>query len=381
MGLGGFLQDLLGSKNTFQAQPMQLDKVDYSKGIDEAQKAAIGSLNAGAGAGEMQKTLAQKLMEQAEGTGPSLAQMQLKEASENALKGQIGAIASQRGMNPAQAARAAALIGSQQQQALAGQGAQLRLQEQMQKQQLLNQALQAQRQLDISQQGANVGTLGTFGQLSQAQQNAALENYWNAQKINAGVEAQNVAGANALMGGLLQAGAGLGAASITSGGSLFGGGGGGSSAGAGGTFGLMGRGQSSPRMSLFGGNTPQLAEGGQVDEATPADYSGDPEFRTVRVSPGEKVVNSDGSVMKVPGKAKHPGDDERNDTVVADLRRDSIVVPRTKSGDKEKMIEFLKHIKESSKKKSDLQELMDAHKEIQEKLEDLKYKMGKWRPK
>jgi hypothetical protein len=126
----------------------------------------------------------------------------------------------------------------------------------------------------------------------------------------------------------------------------------------------------------------QYAEGGVIgDDATPADYNGAPEMRRVAVSPGEAVVNPDGKVMKVPGKANVPGDHPANDTVIADLRQDSIVVPRSKSGDKEKIIEFMKHVKEASKKKSDLQALMDSHNDIKQKLEDLKYKMGKYRPK
>lgn len=345
MGLGDFLQNILGSKTTFQAQPMQLDKTDYTRAMNEAQKEAIASLNLGAGAGEMQKSLAQQLMEQSQGQAPSLAQMQLKEASEAALRNQIGAIASQRGMNPAQAARTAAMMGAQQQQTLAGQGAQLRLVEQAQKQQQLAQALQSQRQLDIAQQAENRGLMGTTGQLSAAQKQMELENYWNAQKINAGIAQANTQQANQLLGSIISGASSVGA----------------SAAGA-----------------AHGGEVGELIG---PDEATPADYSGDPKFRTVAVSPGEKVVNSDGSVMKVPGKAEYKGDDPRNDTVIADLRRDSIVVPRTKSGDKQKMIEFLKHVKESSKKKSDLEELLNTHKEISDKLEELKYKMGKYRPK
>lgn len=73
MGLGDILGGILGSKNTFSAQPMNLDTVNYNKGIEEAQKAALGNLQAGSEAGGMQKSLAQQLMEQSQGQGPSLA--------------------------------------------------------------------------------------------------------------------------------------------------------------------------------------------------------------------------------------------------------------------------------------------------------------------
>jgi hypothetical protein len=260
----------------------------------------------------------------------------------------MAVIGSQRGLNPAQAARAIAMQGESQGQILANQAAQLRNQEQqqslarqLQQQQLLSQTLQGQRGLDISQQGQNINMLGTTGQLSQAEKNAQMENYWNAQRINAGVAAQNAQANNQIIGGLISGAAGIGAAAAG-----------------------------------------KKAHGGFVgDDATPADYNGAPAMRRVAVSPGEKVVNADGYVMKVPGKAKHPGDDERNDTVIADLRRDSIVVPRSKSGDKEKMIEFMKHVKQSSKKKSDLQQLLESHNDIKQKLDELQYKMGKWTPK
>jgi len=384
MGLGDFLGNIFGSKNTFSSQPMNLDKVDYNTGIKQAQETALANMNAGAEAGQMQKTLAQQLAEQSQGQGQSLAQMQLQQASDQNLKNQAALIGSQKGMNPAQAARAVAMQGASQGQNLANQAAQLRLNEQLQKQKLLQETLQGQRGQDIGLLGAQTNLYGTAGQLGGSQQQRELENYWNNQKINAGVAEQNAKSNNAIMGGLFG-----GAASILAGpaggalSGLFSGGG-----NAGGysmpTLGSSaGYGSAPSGNSRFGlGANTNFAFGGAIDpDATPADYNGSPEMRRVAVSPGEKVVNPDGDVMKVPGKAKYKGDDERNDMVIADLRRDSVVIPRSKSGDKEKMIEFLKHVKESSKKKSDLQELLDTHKDISDKLEELKYKMGKYRPK
>jgi len=366
--LGDLLGSILGSKNTYSAQPMNLDKVDYNKGIEEAQKATLANINAGAEAGAMQKSLAQQLMEQSQGQGPSLAQMQLQQGADQNIKNQAALIASQRGMNPAQAARAVAMQGAAQGQNLANQAAQLRLNEQLQKQQLLSQTLQGQRGQDIGLLGAQTGLLGTSGQLGGSQQQRELENYWNAQKINADIASQNAKSSNALMGGLIG-----GAASILAGpaggalGGLFGGGDGG---------GAIPSSNSFTMPSLGSSSFSRFAHGGQIETDSP-----NPEMSRVLVSPGEKVVNPDGKVMDVPGKAKYKGDDERNDTVIADLRKDAIVVPRTKSGDKEKMIEFLKHIKQSSKKKSDLQELLDSHNEIKQRLDEMNYKMGKWTPK
>jgi hypothetical protein len=386
MGLGDFLQNILGSRNTFSAQPMQMGQIDYSKQMDEAQKNAIAGMGASANAANMNQALAQQLMAQASGEGPSLAQMQLQQASDQNLKNQAGLIASQRGMNPNQVARAVAMQGASTGQDLANKSAQLRLQEQLEKQRLLQSGLLGQQQI-----GGNL--YGTTGQLQQGQNDQNLRNYWNSKQIEADVAKQNTAGANALTSGLLGAGASILAG--PAGGALFGGGG--MSSGfqmpsMGSAFKMAGNSggfQSNPlgvntsfSSSLNPADFNQYAEGGVIgDDATPADYNGAPEMRRVAVSPGEAVVNPDGKVMKVPGKAKVPGDSPKNDTVIADLRQDSIVVPRSKSGDKEKIIEFMKHVKEASKKKSDLQELMDTHNDIKQKLEDLKYKMGKYRPK
>jgi len=335
MGLGDFLQNILGSKNTFSAQPMQMGQIDYTKQMDEAQKNAIAGMGASTNAANMNQALAQQLMAQANGEGPSLAQMQLQQASDQNLKNQAGLIASQRGMNPNQVARAVAMQGASTGQDLANKSGQLRLQEQLEKQKLLQSGLLGQQQI-----GGNL--YGTTGQLQQNQNDQNLRNYWNSKQIEADVAKQNTAGANALTGQLLGAGASI----------------------------LAG-----PAKGAF-------FDGGVIDDdATPADYNGSPEMRRVAVSPGEAVVNPDGKVMKVPGKAKVPGDHPANDTVIADLRQDSIVVPRSKSGDKEKIIEFMKHVKEASKKKSDLQELMDTHNDIKQKLDELSYKMGKYRPK
>lgn len=345
MGFADFLGNVLGSKNTFQAQPMKLDTQDYGSAIKAGQAAAIGSLNAGELTGQRQKSLADRLAEQAEGQGPSLAQLQLQQAADQNIRNQAALIASQRSMNPSQAARAIAMQGASQGQNLASQSAQLRLNEQMAKQQLLAQTLEAQRGQDITQQGANTQMFQTSGQLGQGQQELALRNYLAAQEINAGVAAGNVAAKNQLLGSLISSGSQVGA----------------KMAGA-----------------AHGGKIAELVG---EDYPTPADYSGVQDFHTVRVSPGEKVVNPDGKVLDVPGKAKYKGDDERNDTVIADLRRDAVVIPRTKSGDKKKMMEFLKHVKQSSKKKSDMQAIMEENHALKQKLEELRYKMGKYSPK
>jgi hypothetical protein len=117
---------------------------------------------------------------------------------------------------------------------------------------------------------------------------------------------------------------------------------------------------------LFGGAasalTSFLAHGGLVRAA---------------LSPGEKVISPDGTMTTVPGNAQFPGDDYRNDNVVADLRENSIVVPRSHAGNNEKVIEFLSHMKSSDKKKSSLEDILSSHQELKEKLAEISEKLGK----
>lgn len=159
---------------------------DYGGTIDTSQQAARAASIQASRTGDEQTRLAQMLQAQALGQGPSLAQLQLQQATQANAAAGAGAIASQRGLNPALAAR---LISQQQaagNQQAAGQAAQLRMQEQLGAQNQLAQALSAQRQGDVSQLAANSGLLGQAGGL---ENQASL----GASNINAGVSQQNTA--------------------------------------------------------------------------------------------------------------------------------------------------------------------------------------------
>ena len=90
-----------------------------------------------------------QLQGQVAGEGPSLADMQLKKAGEQNLKQQMAAMASQRGGNPALAARQAANMAAEQGQNIAAQSSQMRLQEQRGAQEQLAGLTQAARGQDI----------------------------------------------------------------------------------------------------------------------------------------------------------------------------------------------------------------------------------------
>jgi hypothetical protein len=318
MGLFGGLQDLLGSKNTYHVDPLNLNQFDYNEAMKKAQEAALGSINQGNAAGQNQATLNQQLMDQANGVGPSLAQLQLQQASDDNIKNQAGLIASQRGMNPANAARAIALSGANQGQQLANQSAQLRLQEQLQKQQLLAQGLASQRGQDIGQQGANASLFGLTGQLNQGQNAQNMQNYYAAHGINAGVEAQNVAGANQLGGQLIGAGS-----------------------------------------AILAGPVGAKYAGGEVDTSLNL------------VSPGEKIIEPDGDVKSVGGTPRVPGDHPANDTVPVFLEDGTVVVPRSKAKNKKEMFDFLQSVKGKQKPSDELKDLLVKREQINARLKDI----------
>jgi len=98
---------------------------------------------------QYQLGLAQQLQQQANGTGPSLAQMQLQQATDQSLNNSLAAIRANGGPNGALNARTAALAGSQQLGAMGQNSAILRLQEQQQAQQALAGLANQGRQLDL----------------------------------------------------------------------------------------------------------------------------------------------------------------------------------------------------------------------------------------
>lgn len=159
---------------------------NYGGQISEQQK-MLGQAQQG------QLSLAQALQGQAAGTGPNAALGMLQKGSEEAIKRSAGALASQRGINPALAQRLASQQAAEQGQQAAQAGA-------------IMQAQQSQQAL--GQLGNVYGQLG--GQAIQGQdvvQRALAQQ--NA--VNAGIEAANTEMGGRVVGGLMQgAGAYLG---------------------------------------------------------------------------------------------------------------------------------------------------------------------------
>lgn len=190
---------------------------------------------------QQQLSLAQQLSAQAQGQGPSLAQGQLRAASDRALSQQLALAAQAR--TPAQGAlarRLAARQAGEQQQALAGQSAQLRLQEQLQAQQALagvagqargqdvqtagletqaqqfNIQQQLQRDLANQQAALQAEQLRNQALATAAGQQAQFQNVLLGQaQLDQQAEAARQAQQSQILGGILQGGAAIGAAALS----------------------------------------------------------------------------------------------------------------------------------------------------------------------
>lgn len=235
----GFVSSLFGSKNTFQSNPFYIDinGAQQQQGIGSAaggpyQSAIQGALSGAPDFGQMggqafgqananMNGLVQQLQDQANGQGPSLAQNQLKEGTDRTANLAAGAIASQRGINPALAARMITQQQANANQQAAGQSADLRMQEQMAARQQLANVLGQQMQGGLGAGGLGNQFLGTVGQLGQGQQQLSQQDYLNARnrgleaaianqrqqmtadQINAGVAGQNAQINGGIAGGIL----------------------------------------------------------------------------------------------------------------------------------------------------------------------------------
>lgn len=201
MGLGDWLGGLFGTNNNYNATA----PVNAYQASDNGASAQIGGAYANAqnNYGQQQNYI-NMLQQQASGQGgPSVAAQLLQQQTQSNNQGAASLVASQRGLNPALAARMGLNAQAMNNQASAQSGALLRSQEQLQSQGLLGQAL--------GQQGSqNLQLLGQANQASQgaqqinagiAGQNAQLQ--LGAEQINAGVASQNATTDAGLVGGLL----------------------------------------------------------------------------------------------------------------------------------------------------------------------------------
>jgi len=290
-GLAGTKVDpasVKAAQSTFQAQQAGLDEISGygnavaggAQGVQAAQTAA-GQTAAG------QKALAAQLAQQVLGQGPNPALEQLKQTTGQNIQQATGMIASQKGINPAMAARVAALAGANANQTAAGQAATQTAQQQLSAQNLQAQSLSTQRAQDIAQQQASLGLMTGAGQLQQGQNTQRIQNLAQAQTLNQSTAAQNAA--LATQAGTINAELANQAATQNAGTN---------------TAILSGI------LSGVSGNASSLlAKGGTIPKRSIDFRTGGP----------------------VPGKARVPGDSEVNDTVPALVSPGEIVIPRSKA--------------------------------------------------
>lgn len=233
LGTGKFKTDVYEVNPNVANIPGYADMQGRLQG--EAETAAQGNgiqLNKGQSnqtrAGQMD--LAGALTQQANGQGPSLAQGQLRQATDRNIAQALALGASQRGMGAAGGLRAIADQRAQIGQQAASDSSQLALNEQMQARNQLGQVLTGARGQDIAVAGQDAQLASQMTQfytsqglsLAQAQQQAAMQleqlksnNYNTVQGINSGAynnAAQNRFGVGKAIAGAAGGGAGAGAA-------------------------------------------------------------------------------------------------------------------------------------------------------------------------
>lgn len=357
----GFINKLFQGNSDFQAS------TSLPTGVTNNQANVGGGLNSliqqltGNGAGSQQQ-FAQYLQGQLNGTGPSLANAQLKQALNQNVNQGAAQIASTRGINPALAARQIMQNTAAANQGAVQQGNQNRIQEQ------LNAGNQEGNLL--GQENSAVGTLGGIQNTQNAQN---LQNTLTGEQLNQQTQAQN-AGQNASTAGGLLGGLSGAAALLNEGGEVKGYAGGGPVVAG---SGIGDTGVASVDPLAYGSAAPGIKSGfdaitkemktptkpEEMDLTDPLTVAGDqgeapmvPEASPMMGMPDAGPTELAAHGGRITGKAKVGGDSPANDTVPAMLSPGEEVLPRSVTMSKdapERAKKFVEHIKKEHKKKED----------------------------
>lgn len=377
MGLGDFLSGILGTNNDFQAQSPYTSADVTSQ--SQQQQGLYGQ----------QQQLAQALMAQSQGQGPNPALSQLRQTTDQNSQLASGLLASQRGLNPALAARMAAQQQTTANQQAGGQAA----------------TLSAQQQLGA--QGQLSGLYGQMGSQNLQQQGLMNQSLMGAQAINANVASGNQQVNAGIAGGLMNAVGSAGGA--VSGGKWQGGriqgyAGGGMVGGGSPPFMGVGSYTGSPQagaynslldsaMGLSGaitgaGTLPAMspavqALGGGIAEAGGKGFR---DFVSGLKDTGTSMAGGDAGDMggfaamaseggQVAGKANVPGDSPKNDTVPTMLSPGELVIPRSHAQNASDAKAFIDALMAKEKKKAGPQgyaAVIAAHRELGKALQAVK---------
>lgn len=346
--------------NNFQAQAPNFPTVDFTTAIRGALNnggptmipATQGGLDQNAFAqalmgrgntayGQEQNLIGQ-LQQEAAGNGPGaqLAQQQLKQATENNIKQSSGMLASQKGINPALAARLIGQNAAATNQQAVGQGMNLGLQQQLAARQQLGGMLG--NDLGLNTSGA-ANLLGTAtGQSIQQELGTGALDLQKLGLLISGGQGQNNLGVNAgLSTNAVNAGVAAG--------------------------------------NQNAGNIGQQIQGGVASQNTGIKGQLEGGLINAAGSAGAAALGASGGA-KIPGKAKYDGDDPRNDVVNAKLSPGEVVIPRSAANDPEKAAEFVRALKGGDKPKSQAKgygKILEKHRELQKKMAELEALIGR----
>lgn len=288
-----------------------LPAISTGQGIFENQ---IGRANQILG---QQGDLASQLRAQSMGEGPNIAALQLKQATDRNAAQAAGQIASQRGMNPALAARLIAQNQAAANQQAAGQAGLLRAQQQLAAQgQLAN--VYGQQAGQTLQAGSIANQNLGINQQALAQQNADIvKARGEADRINAEMAKQRAEQSQGVIGGLMSGIGTLGASLLKPAASVA----------TGGASNILSMG-SKPLMIAY--------EGGEADPYKKAAETISKSVSPEAASAFAKAFKAHGGPIEdfrdgghVPGKGILPGDHPENDTVPAMLSPKEVVLPRS----------------------------------------------------
>ncbi len=321
-GLAGAVGNVLGTSNSFQANPgtntAQLQGAyDSATGAVNNANNLAGTLAPGVNQGAAsQAGLTQQLRDQSMGIGPNPAQSRLNENTGQNIAQQAALAASTRGAgsNPGLTALTAGNVGSNIQQNSVGQAATLQAQQQL--------AAQAQLQnLAGTQVGQGINSVGMQNQANQGEQSILQGANDSANKINAQVSQGNQDQSGDLLGGIGSALGGIGGFLV----------GGPAGAAAGSSIG----------GSLF-------AEGGQVPEHLIHMASIYHPHHLQKKAPAQSAPTNVGEKLKaggkVPGKPKVNHNAYKNDIVSAKLSPGEVVIPLDVINDKGKLGQMARFI-------------------------------------
>jgi hypothetical protein len=197
------------SNVTGQQADLSQNQTNFGDAILRAQKLANESVHNQGYVSDQGNALIQALQAQAAGQGPSIAQNQLNQTTEQNVNRGVAQAASAKGVDPALAARMGLDATAQANQAAAGQGATLRAQERLGALGQLGGAIGQQSQTNLGLAGLGGQMASNFGQLQNQQNANAIDNAMRAQGITAQTALANSQAGQAMTGGLMSGIGGL----------------------------------------------------------------------------------------------------------------------------------------------------------------------------